>query len=158
LAVVLEEPLQLECDNKQTIRLLEEESTKLTTQLRHIDIHQHWLRQEVQQGRVVAKWVKTSAMIADGMTKVLSGQKHKEFVKMLGMDDIRNKIELETRLEDLKDQLKESIKTRVRRDGDSEKAVMLGHAAGKARRKPLKAGTKPRKLRQTRKVRLSLHS
>jgi hypothetical protein len=156
LAVVLEEPLRLECDNKQTIRLLEEESTKLTTQLRHIDIHQHWLRQEVQQGRIVAKWVKTSAMIADGMTKVLSGQKHKEFVKMLGIDNIRNKIELETRLEDLKDQLKESIMSRACQDGDSEEAVMLGHAAGKARRKPLKSGTKPRKPKQARKVRFNL--
>jgi len=158
LAVVLEEPLQLECDNKQTIRLLEEESTKLTTQLRHVDIHQHWLRQEVQQGRIVAKWVETSAMIADGMTKVLSGQKHKEFVKMLGMDDIRNKIELETRLEDLKDQLKKSIKPRGCLDGGSEDAVMLGHTAGKTRRKPLKRGTKSQKPRQAKKVRFSFDS
>jgi hypothetical protein len=158
LAVILEEPLQLECDNKQTIRLLEEESTKLTTQLRHVDIHQHWLRQEVQQGRIAAKWVKTSAMIADGMTKVLAAQKHKDFVVMLGMNDIRNKIELETRLEDLRDQLKESIKARTSQDGNSEEAVILGYTAGKQRKKPLEKGTRPRRPRQTRKVRFDLAS
>jgi hypothetical protein len=63
---------------------------------------------------------------------------------------------LETRLEDLKDQLKESIMSRICQDGDSDEAVMLGNAAGKARRKPIKGGTKPRKPRQARKVRLNL--
>jgi hypothetical protein len=42
--------LTLYCDNQQTIRLLTQEGQKLDTKLRHIDIHQHWLRQEVQAG------------------------------------------------------------------------------------------------------------
>lgn len=72
--------------------------------------------------------------------------------------DIRNKIELETPLENLKDQLKKSIKSRACLDGDSEEAAMLGHAAGKARRKPLENGTKSQKPRQAEKMRFSFDS
>jgi hypothetical protein len=44
LQIKFNEPLLIECDNQQTIRLVTEEATKLTTQLRHVDVHQHWLR------------------------------------------------------------------------------------------------------------------
>jgi len=47
LTLELNEPLVIQCDNKQTIRLLVAESLKLQTKLRHVDIHAHWLRQEV---------------------------------------------------------------------------------------------------------------
>jgi hypothetical protein len=42
--------LTTSCDNQQTIRLMTKDAPKLTTKLRHIDIHQHWMRQEVQEG------------------------------------------------------------------------------------------------------------
>lgn len=45
-------PLSIDCDNLQTIRLLVEEAMKLQTKLRHVDIHSHWLRQEVQRGSI----------------------------------------------------------------------------------------------------------
>ena len=35
--------IQIECDNKQTIRLVTEEIAILQTKLRHVDIHNHWL-------------------------------------------------------------------------------------------------------------------
>ncbi len=35
-------------DNLQMIRLLTKENQKLAMKLCHIDIHQHWLRQEVR--------------------------------------------------------------------------------------------------------------
>ena len=34
-------------NNLQTIRLLIKEGQKLDLKLRHVDIHRHWLRQEV---------------------------------------------------------------------------------------------------------------
>jgi hypothetical protein len=52
LIVQLNEPLTILCDNQQTLRLLNEESAKLTTKLRHVDIQNHWLRQEVKEKRV----------------------------------------------------------------------------------------------------------
>ncbi len=41
LTLELDEPLVIQCDNKQTIRLLITESVKLLTKLRHVDIHSH---------------------------------------------------------------------------------------------------------------------
>jgi hypothetical protein len=81
-------PVYLQCDNQQTVSLLLKESPQLRTKLRHIDIHQHWLRQEVQAGRITVKWVKTTEMVADGLTKLLPRLKHAEFVRMLGLEDI----------------------------------------------------------------------
>ena len=52
LNLTVPEPLIIECDNAQTIRLLVAESTKLQTKLRHVDIHSHWLCQEVQRGTI----------------------------------------------------------------------------------------------------------
>src|SRR6516162_6396913 len=53
LMLKLDEPLVVECDNSQTLRLVTEESMKLSTKLRHVDIHNHWLRQEHAERRVV---------------------------------------------------------------------------------------------------------
>jgi hypothetical protein len=79
-------------DNQQTAGLLSKTTPLLATKLRHVDIHQHWLRQEVQKGRIKVTWIDTNSMIADGMTKTLSAQKHQEFVKMLNLVDIPNLI------------------------------------------------------------------
>ena len=67
-----EEPV-IYYDNRQTIRLLKQETLKLKTALRHVDIHQSWLRQEVQAGRIDVEWVPTAEMVADGFTKMLPG-------------------------------------------------------------------------------------
>ena len=42
----------IECDNKQTIRLIQNDINALQTQLRHVDIHNHWLRQEAKLGNI----------------------------------------------------------------------------------------------------------
>ncbi len=42
----LDKLLIIECDNKQTLRLVTKDSMKLSTKLRHMDIHNHWLQQE----------------------------------------------------------------------------------------------------------------
>src|SRR5262249_15873436 len=42
LTLKLNEPLIVECDNRQTLRLVTEESMKLSTKLQHVDIHNHW--------------------------------------------------------------------------------------------------------------------
>ena len=67
---------------------MQKETPVLATKLRHVDIHQHWLRQEVQASRVHITWVPTSQMPADGLTKTLTRQKHEEFVRQLGLVDI----------------------------------------------------------------------
>ena len=81
------EPLTIECDNTQTIQLLVDESTKLQTKLRHVDIHSHWLRQEVLRGSIAVRWVPTKRIMADGLTKALTHANHRDFVAMTGLKD-----------------------------------------------------------------------
>ena len=87
-----EENLVISNDNLQTIRLLNSEIPRLETRLRHVDISQCWLRQEVQLGHIDVDYIPTSRMVADGLTKVLSPQKHLTFIQMLGMKDLKQEI------------------------------------------------------------------
>lgn len=75
-------------DNQQTIRLATASDPKLVTKLKHVDIHQMWIRQECQAGRVKIEWVSSSNMVADGFTKELPPQRHAIFLKQLGIVDI----------------------------------------------------------------------
>ena len=43
----LADKLKIWCDNRQTIRLVNNELPRLRTALRHINIHNNWARQEV---------------------------------------------------------------------------------------------------------------
>ena len=74
-------------DNTQTIRLLNSETGAIATKLRHIDIHQLWLRQEVSAGRFKVKWVPSAEMTADGLTKRLTKDQQEAFVRALGLVD-----------------------------------------------------------------------
>src|SRR5271154_5025187 len=94
----------------QTLRLIKEDSAKLITKLRHVDIHQHWLRQEYAMNRVLFQWKTTKEMIADGLTKALPKQRFENFVKMIGMVDIRERLDAAKQMEDLKDKLMEKRK------------------------------------------------
>lgn len=68
-------------DNLQTIRLLNSEIPRMETRLRHVDISQCWLRQEVQLGTIHVDYIPAARMVADGLTKVLPPQKHAVFVQ-----------------------------------------------------------------------------
>lgn len=85
--------ITIDCDNQQTVRIVTKETPTISTKLRHVDIHQFWLRQEVQNGKFAVQWVPTSEMPADGLTKALTRQNHQSFVEMLGLQDIRHLID-----------------------------------------------------------------
>ncbi|KAF5186325.1 Transposon ty1-gr2 gag-pol polyprotein, partial [Thalictrum thalictroides] len=91
LTLDVEQDLTVWCDNLQTVRLMLKDSPKLVTKLRHVDIHQHWLRQECQNGTIKLEWIETSEMPADGLTKCLSSQRHQVFLKQLNMVDIKSR-------------------------------------------------------------------
>lgn len=77
--------MHIYCDNTQTIRLLTAETPQLQTRLRHVDIHHHWLRQEVQNGNIAITHLPAQHMLADGFTKPLPKQKLQRFVQQLGL-------------------------------------------------------------------------
>jgi hypothetical protein len=88
----LDHELVLQCDNKQTVGALQKDSNLLRTKLRHIDIHNHWLRQEVRDARIDVRWVLITEMPADGLTKALPRQRHEVFIRQLGLVDIADKL------------------------------------------------------------------
>jgi hypothetical protein len=78
---------------------------KLQTKLRHVDIHSHWLRQEVQRGAITIVWQETKKMIADGLTKALSGAVFQRFTEAIGLEDQETRLGLIRREEELREQL-----------------------------------------------------
>jgi hypothetical protein len=82
----------IQCDNQQTLRLVTQEIEKLQTKLKHVDIHNHWLRQEYRDGRISVRYIASKSMIADGLTKALPKEDHRRFVDQMQLVDIRDRL------------------------------------------------------------------
>jgi len=96
--------IQIECDNKQTIRLVTKEIAVLQTKLRHVDIHSHWLRQEVQNRMINVEYTESARMMADGLTKALQNNDFLRFVEHMNLRDIHHLLahKRETDMQELK--------------------------------------------------------
>jgi hypothetical protein len=81
------------CDNQQTIRLVVQEGGRVATKLRHIDIHNMWLRQEHQNKSFEVVYLPTNDMPADGLTKNLPRYKFEHFRALLNLQDVRGQVE-----------------------------------------------------------------
>ncbi|KAJ3454849.1 hypothetical protein MRS44_013449 [Fusarium solani] len=92
--------IQIQCDNQQTIQLVNKDIAKLQTKLRHVDIHNHWLRQEAQKNRIKVEYRPTTDMIADGLTKTLSFAQFQKFVRQIGLTDMSSYLD-NRRLQDI---------------------------------------------------------
>jgi hypothetical protein len=77
-------------DNLQIIRLLTSEIAKMNIKLRHVDIAQCWLRQSVQQRKIDVEYLSTAHMMIDEMIKLLSSQKHKQFIQQLKLMNVKS--------------------------------------------------------------------
>ena len=106
LQVTLSDPIiTIKCDNTQTIRLVNEDVAKLQTKLRHVDIHNHWLRQEVTRKTIKVEYVPSDNMIADGFTKALPANKWASFLDQLGLVERKESLLKEAEVEVLQEQL-----------------------------------------------------
>ena len=81
----------IDCDNRQTVRAMIHDEA-IQTRLRHVDIRNHWLRQEHQEGRIHINWIPTTEMPADGLTKALDSDHHSRFIQQLGLTDVQHLI------------------------------------------------------------------
>ena len=81
--------IKIQCDNKQTIRLVTAEIATLQTRLRHVDIHNHWLRQEVANKKIMVEYTPSASMVADGLTKALNHTLHQAFIEQLGLAQLQ---------------------------------------------------------------------
>ena len=78
-------PAMIYSDNTRSLAL--SENPEHHSRAKHIDIKQHYIRQEVANGSIELSYVPTEKMVADGLTKPLSGPKHQAFISQLGMKD-----------------------------------------------------------------------
>ncbi len=74
-------------DNLQTIRLFISKILKIETKLRHVDIAQCWLKQSIQSDYFSMNYLFIAKMITNELTKILSSQKHREFINQLRLVD-----------------------------------------------------------------------
>ena len=116
MTLQLNEPLII--DNTQTLRLITEDTAKLITKLRHPST---LAAPRVRKEPSAFQWKATKEMIADGLTKALPKQRFKSFVNMIGMVDIKERLNEEKQLEDLRE------KVRARRKDLDEITVQLTH-------------------------------
>ena len=65
----------------------------LQTKLQHVDIHNHWLRQEISNGPIQVDYTLSQDMLADGLTKVLQNNVFWNFVQQLGLVDVQERID-----------------------------------------------------------------
>lgn len=93
--------------------LIQKERPQLTSKLKHVDIHNFWLRQIHRDGKITVQWVPTTDMPADGFTKPLLAEKHSHFMKQLGLVDISLRINPE-------DASQENIDDDIQMSSDTE--------------------------------------
>ncbi len=79
-------------DNVQIIRLFISKILKTETKHRHVDIAQCWLKQSIQSDYFSVNYLFIAKMIANELTKILSSQKHREFINQLRLVDVKHLI------------------------------------------------------------------
>ena len=77
--------VRIQCDNQQTIRLVNSELATLSTKLRHGDIHNHWLRQECSRENIEVVYTESAKIMADSLTKPLQNEAFQRFVSLMGL-------------------------------------------------------------------------
>lgn len=76
-------PVRLFGDNLPSINLTKSDAHHSRT--KHIDLYYHYIREEVQAGRIQLQHVPTQDMVADGLTKPLHAPAMQRFIKQLGL-------------------------------------------------------------------------
>ncbi len=79
-------------DNLQIIRFFISKIFKIKTKLRHVDIAQCWLKQSIQSDYFSMNYLFIAKMITNELTKILSSQKHREFINQLRLVNVKHLI------------------------------------------------------------------
>ena len=90
-----------------------EEIIVLRTKLRYMDIHNHWLRQEVQNRMISVEYTESARMMADGLTKALQNNDFSRFVEHMNLRDVHHLL-AKKREQDLKELEMEKLRPEER--------------------------------------------
>jgi hypothetical protein len=73
----------LYCDNQSCISLSNNPAYHQRT--KHIDVHHHFIREKVERGQIILKYMPTEEMVADALTKPLPPVKHTWCMDAMGI-------------------------------------------------------------------------
>ena len=68
--------------------LLAAESDRVSLSTRHTDVRYKWVKERIRNGELTLKWIDTTQMKADGLTKPLSADKQAHFVRLIGLTEV----------------------------------------------------------------------
>ena len=75
--------LRIYGDNQSLLNLAE--NPEFHQRTKHIDVKHHFIREHVEKGTIELHYIPTTEMVADGLTKPLTAEKHAKFVDLLRM-------------------------------------------------------------------------
>ena len=85
-----DDPLILNCDNQRAIPLAKD--NKFHTRTKHIDVHYHFIREAVEDGKVMVQYILTGDNISNIFTKLLAKAKFRELAELLRLHMIMCKV------------------------------------------------------------------
>ena len=59
------------------------ENRKAHTKSRHIGVHWHWIREQIQEGKLSLQHTPGNTLVSDGLPKALTKIKHAEVIDRL---------------------------------------------------------------------------
>jgi hypothetical protein len=80
------DPIALCSDNQGALSLAENPTFHRGS--KHIAVRYHFIRQEVEEGRLQLAYIPTDRMPADGLTKALKSPAHARFVRLLTLEKV----------------------------------------------------------------------
>ena len=85
-----DDPLILNCDNQEAIALTKDYKFHACT--KHIDMHYHFIREAVEDGKVTVQYILTGNNVSDIFTKPLAKAKFWELAELLRLCRITHKV------------------------------------------------------------------
>ena len=82
--------LILNCDNQGAIALAKD--NKFHARTKHIDVRYHFIREVVEDGKVVVQYIPTGDNVSDIFTKPLAKAKFRELAELLRLHAITRKV------------------------------------------------------------------
>lgn len=83
LIIPSENPMIVFCDNKGAIDL--SKNNRFSARTKHINIRHHFIKENIDSGEIDVRFVPSTRMVADALTKAVNSNKLKDFLQSIGL-------------------------------------------------------------------------